>query len=85
MDFLHTYIDYRFTTRTSLRDDGGDLDFVFKVTGGPKYVTIFIKLICLLNLWLDSHQSKHSYTFRTIYRVDYGVDPFSRSIANFEK
>ena len=37
--------------------DLGDLDLIFKVTGGLKYVKISLKLIYLLNLCLDSDQT----------------------------
>ena len=40
--------------------DFGDLDPIFKVTRGLKYVKISLKLIYHLNLWLDSHQTSRT-------------------------
>ena len=39
------------------RLDFGDLDLIFKVTGGLKYMKISLKLIYILNLFLDSDQT----------------------------
>ena len=51
---LHGYI-----IETSLKAwlDFSDLDLIFKVTGGLKYVNISLKLMYLLNRCLDSNQT----------------------------